>query len=230
MNRPARHDVRPATGLPIAVALAVMLGACAGCWILTIHLMRGMDMGVATHLGSFSFFLTAWVSMMAAMMLPGAVPAVVRCARDKAVAAAPYVIAYLAVWTVVGVGFYAVYRPHGTLAAGLVAVAAGLYELTPMKRHFRPRCLAASRSGARFGMDCVGSSVMLMGMLLMFGAMSITWMVVIAGLVLAQKLLPAKATIDVPIAMLILAIGALSIASPSSIPGLLPPAHAMPAM
>jgi hypothetical protein len=35
----------------------------------------GMDMGVATELGLFPFFVTARVSMMAAMMLPGAAPA-----------------------------------------------------------------------------------------------------------------------------------------------------------
>ena len=226
---PARDDAQPA-GLPVAAALVGMLAACAACWILTIHLMRGMDMGVSTKLGSFSFFVPAWASMMAAMMLPGAVPAVLRRTQANATAGAPYVIAYLTVWTAVGVGAYAVYRPHGTVAAGLVAIAAGLYELTPLKRHFRQRCLTASRSGTVFGFDCVGSSVMLMGMLLMFGAMSITWMIVIAGLVFTQKLLPVKAAIDVPLALLILAFGVLVIASPSSIPGLVPPAHPMPAM
>ena len=38
-------------------------------------------MGVATELGSFAFFVALWVSMMAAMMLPGAVPAVLRRAH-----------------------------------------------------------------------------------------------------------------------------------------------------
>jgi predicted metal-binding membrane protein len=38
-------------------------------------------MGVPTELGSFEFFVAAWASMMAAMMLPGAVPAVSRRVR-----------------------------------------------------------------------------------------------------------------------------------------------------
>lgn len=38
-------------------------------------------MGVATDLGSFTFFIAIWVSMMAPMMLPGAAPAVVVFAR-----------------------------------------------------------------------------------------------------------------------------------------------------
>jgi hypothetical protein len=34
--------------------------------------MNGMDMGVATRLGSFASFVALRVPMMAAMMLPGA--------------------------------------------------------------------------------------------------------------------------------------------------------------
>jgi len=55
------------------------------------------------------------------------------------------------------------------------------------------------------------------------GVMSIPWMVVIAGLVFAQKLLPAKAAIDVPLALAIVALGVLIIAAPGSVPGLMPP-------
>lgn len=39
-------------------------------------------MGAATDLGSIAFFVAAWVPMMAAIMLPGAAPAVSRCARS----------------------------------------------------------------------------------------------------------------------------------------------------
>jgi predicted metal-binding membrane protein len=48
-------------------------------------------------------------------------------------------------------GFFAVYHPHGTVAAGVVAVAAGVYELTPLKRHFRLRCREGVRSGLGSG-------------------------------------------------------------------------------
>ena len=49
-----------------------------------------------------------------------------------------FVGSYLAVWTLVGVVVYALYRPHGSVAAGVVAVAAGVYELTPLKRRLSP--------------------------------------------------------------------------------------------
>jgi predicted metal-binding membrane protein len=162
---------------------------------------------------------------MTAMMLPGAVPAVLR--RVKAaggVRAAPLFIAsYLAVWTLAGVAVYAVYRPHGTLVAGSAAIAAGLYELTPLKQHFRRRCRESLRSGLEFGLCCAGSSIGLMVMLVALSIMSVTWMVVIACLVLAQKLLPARAVIDVPLALAITGLGILIIVAPSSVPGLVPP-------
>jgi predicted metal-binding membrane protein len=60
----------------------------------------------------------------------------------------------------------------------------------------------------------------LMVMLLALGAMSVTWMCVVAALVLAQKLLPPRALVDVPLALTIIAVGVLVVVSPSSIPGL----------
>jgi predicted metal-binding membrane protein len=60
----------------VAIVLAGTLGLAAASWVLSIRLMSGMDMGVATEIGSFAFFVALWVTMMAAMMLPGAAPAV----------------------------------------------------------------------------------------------------------------------------------------------------------
>jgi predicted metal-binding membrane protein len=184
-----------------------------------------MDMGAQSRLGSFAFFLAVWVSMMAAMMLPGAAPAVVRRAHMSGrVRAVPLFLgSYLAVWTLVGVAVYALYRPHGSVAAGSVAIAAGVYELTPLKRHFRRRCRESVRSGFGFGLYCVGSSIGLMLLLVAVSVMSVTWMSVIAVLVLAQKLLPAKAAVDVPLALAIIGLGIVIVLAPSSVPGLTPP-------
>jgi predicted metal-binding membrane protein len=206
-------------------ALAATLGLAAASWVVAVRQMNGMDMGVATRLGSFAFFVALWVAMMAAMMLPGAVPAVLRRAHASGrVRAVPlFVGSYLAVWTLVGVAAYALYRPHGSFAAGAVAIAAGVYEFTPLKQNCRRRCRESVRSGFEFGLYCVGSSVGLMLMLVALGVMSVTWMSVIAVLVLAQKLLPAKAAIDVPLALAIVGLGILIVIAPSSVPGLTPP-------
>ena len=103
-----------------------------------------------------------------------------------------------------------------------MVIAAGGYELTPLKRHFRERCRAGVGSGIEFGLCCVGSSIGLMLMLVALGVMSVTWMAVIAILVLAQKLLPPRAAVDVPLALAIIGLGVLIVVAPSSVPGLLP--------
>ena len=211
-----------------ATALATTLGLTAAGWIVTVRQMHGMDMGVATPLGSFAFFVALWGVMMAAMMLPGLAPAVLSRARTGGAirVVVPFVASYLVVWTLVGAVIYAFYRPHGTRAAGLIVIAAGLYELTRLKQHCRRCCLARTRSGRgggfEFGLYCVGSSIGLMVMLVALGVMSVTWMLVIAGLVFAQKLLPPKAAIDLPLALAIIALGILIIAAPGSVPGLVP--------
>lgn len=60
-------------------------------------------------------------------------------------------------------------------------------------------------------------------MLVALGVMSLTWMSVIAVLVLAQKLLPPNPAIDVPVALAIVGLGILIVLAPSSVPGLTPP-------
>ena len=204
--------------------LAATLGVAAAAWFVTVGQMRGMDMGVATRLGSFAFFVALWVAMMAAMMLPGLVPAVLSRGRRTGPvrAVVPFVASYLVVWTLVGALLYALYRPHGTTTAGLVVIAAGLYELTRLKQYCRRCCRARTRSGFEFGLYCVGSSIGLMLMLVALGVMSVTWMLVIAALVFAQKLLPAKPAVDVPLAVAIVTLGILIIAAPGSVPGVMP--------
>ena len=205
-------------------ALTATLGLAATCWVVSAWQMTGMDVGVATRLGSFAFFAAVWVAMMAAMMLPGAVPAVARAARAGGVRAVPlFAGSYLAVWALAGAVVFAACRPHGTTAAGAVTIAAGAYEFTPLKRHFRRRCRETAGSGFGFGLCCVGSSAGLMAMLVVLGVMSVAWMAVIAVLVTAQKLLPPMAALAVPLALAIVAFGVLIIVNPSSVPGLTPP-------
>jgi predicted metal-binding membrane protein len=171
--------------------------------------MSGMDMGVATTLGSFPFFLSVWVPMMAAMMLPGVAPSALRIAGSGRAAfdISRYVGSYLGVWALFGVLVFALYRPHGTAIAVAITVAAGAYELTPVKRRFREMCRDRSASGLGLGLCCVGSSVGLMLMMVAFGAMSLAWMAGIAVVVLFQKLSPPRSVIDVPVALAIIGFG-----------------------
>ena len=61
-----------------------------------------------------------------------------------------------------------------------------------------------------------------MAVLVAVGVMSVAWMGVIAALVLAQKLLPVRAAVDVPLALAIVALGVVIVAAPGAIPGLTP--------
>lgn len=188
--------------IPRTAASAVLtLALATAAWFVAVRHMQAMDMGAGV-----------WVSMMAAMMLPGAVPAVVRRARvEERMTAVPlFAGSYLAVWTLVAVAAYVAYRPPGSAVAGALIVAAGIYELTPLKRDCRRRCRENVRSGFRFGLYCVGSSIGLMAMLIALGVMSVAWMSVVAVLVFAQKLLPLQKSVDVALALAIVGLGVLT--------------------
>ena len=153
--------------------------------------------------------LPASVPMMAAMMLPSAVPAIARRAgeRDGVLAAPLFAGSYLGTWALAALAMCLLYQPPSAVTAGALAVGAGLYELTPLKRECRRRCRDRVRSGLRFGVYCFGSSIGLMLVLVAVNVMSIPLMFAIAVVVLAQKLLPPHPAVDVPLALAIVALG-----------------------
>ncbi len=119
-------------------------------------------------------------------------------------------------------GVYALYRPHGTLAAGALTVAAGLYELTPLERACRRRCREDVRSGLRYGVLCVGVEHRADGDAARARRDERRLDGVVAALVLSQKLLSPRASVDVPLALAIVALGVVVAIEPSAIPGLTP--------
>ena len=159
-----------------------------------------------------------------------------------------FLLSYLAVWTGYGLVAYAVYRLAHDAAPGLLAwdrggryvaggalVLAGLYELTPVKsvclRHcrsplhfvlggWREGTLGALRMGAEHGAYCVGCCWGLMLVLFALGVMSLLWMVVVAALIFAQKVLPGGARLTRVFSVAFVAIGIWVAAAPASVPGL----------
>jgi predicted metal-binding membrane protein len=213
-----------------AIALAATLGLAAACWAVAAWQMNVMDMGVTTRPGPFWSFAAVWVAMMAAMMLPGAAPAVARRAAASGTVRAALLFTgwYLGLWALAGVAAYALDRPHGTFAAGAVVIAAGCYELTAVKRDFRRRCREEAGSGLGYGLCCLGSSFGLMAVLVALGVMSLVWMAAVAVIVCAQKLLLPRAVIDVPLALALIGLGLVILIAPAQVPGLMPPAVLMP--
>jgi predicted metal-binding membrane protein len=162
-----------------------------------------------------------------------------------------FVAGYLVVWTAYGVAIYGVYRAlaaadpavlawdrQGPLVAGLAVAAAGAYELTPLKRVCLRHCRSplsfvlhrwrsgpagAFVMGLEHGAWCLGCCVGLMLVLVVLGVMSITWMVVVAAIIFAEKVLPGGQRLTIAIAVCLIGTGAWIASAPDSVPGLTEP-------
>jgi predicted metal-binding membrane protein len=221
---------------------AILLGAAAAAWVVTAERMRGMDAGPGTHLGDLGWFVGVWVTMTAAMMLPSLAPHALRVVRGLPTAV--FVAGYLAVWVGYGLVAHGLFRlvtsldlgwlawdRAGPYVAGGVVVAAGLYELTPLKGALLRRCRApghstgegALRAGVANGLDCVGSCLGLMAVLFALGVMSVFWMAVVAAVIFAEKVLPHGLGVARAVAVGLVALGLWVAASPGSVPGLTEP-------
>jgi predicted metal-binding membrane protein len=146
--------------------------------------------------------MLAMAGMMAAMMLPAGVPAALRRARTSVRTALLFLVSYLAAWALIGAATHVLYRPPGVFVAGLITIAAGLYELTPLKRH-----------------ACLG----LMAVQIVLGMTDVTWMVLIATIVVAQQVLPQMRAVDLLLGLAIIALGLLIVLTPNAIPAITQP-------
>jgi predicted metal-binding membrane protein len=236
---------------PFAIAAAV-LGLALVAWLVTADRMNGMDAGPGTDLGGLAWFLGIWATMMAAMMLPATTPVVALFARSASAArTAAFVAGYLVVWVAFGLAAYGLYRVldaldlsllawdrGGPYVAGGAVVAAGIYQLTPIKaaclRHCRsplhllltrsrPGAAGALRMGAEHGMWCAGCCWALMVVLFAVGVMSLFWMAVVAVVVLVEKALPGGPRLSRALGVALVALGVWIAVAPASVPNLTEP-------
>ena len=254
--------LRRAPSLSLAVQLGLIFGLillAAIAWAITGDRMDGMDGGPGTDLGGLGFWVTAWVVMMAAMMFPSIAPMVVMQARieegkrqggqtTEVGTTALFVVGYLLTWTAAGLFGYAIieggraldlgflaWDSGGPYVAGAVIVAAGIYQLTPLKdvclRHCRSPMMflltrwqagrvGALRMGIEHGGWCVGCCWGLMAALFALGVMSIGWMVLIAALIAIEKLLRWRVLANRGIALLLIVLGAGVAFAAEDVPGL----------
>ncbi len=246
---------------PLSIA-ALLLALALVSWVVTFDRMRGMDAGPGTDLGGLGWFIGIWVTMMAAMMLPSVSPMVLafarvskeRSRRGQAAFVPTWVFlgGYLAAWTAYGLLAYGLFRivdavagerlawdRAGPYVAGGAIVAAGFYQLTPIKdvclRHCRTPLhfllhgwhegkLGALRMGVEHGLYCVGCCWGLMIVLFSLGVMSLFWMAVIAGLIFAEKVFPYGERVTRILAVAFVGLGIWIAVSPGSVPGLTDPA------
>ena len=237
----------------ISVLVSLLCVALAA-WILAVDRMRGMDAGPGTDLGAFGWFLGIWVTTTAAMMLPSAAPAVLLFADVRRAPPWAFAAGYLVAWTAVGLVAYGSFRllrwwapsflawdERGPWVAGAALVAAGLYQLTPLKTaclrhcrsplHFllrgRPGLSGGIRLGVAHGAHCVGCCAGLMVVLFALGAMSLLWMAVVALVILFEKTLPAGESFARLLAIVLVGLGLWVGASPGTVPGMTQPQRGM---
>jgi predicted metal-binding membrane protein len=205
---------------PPALTALALLALAAVAWASMIWRSRSTG-EMAMGLGPVESFAATWVVMMAAMMLPSAMPLVLEFAgnsqgrRGWQVATGVLGLTYLSMWLGFGLICYVVRNafpaslPGQGVVGGVALVLAGLYGLTPIKRASEARCreLCALHSplplnlmrsaavvGAKYGLSCVGCSAVLMVAMVMIGMSSLSWIVILSGVVLVYKLAPAPST------------------------------------
>lgn len=226
------------------VIVSVLLGLAGVAWVVSANRMSGMQAGPGASSGDLGSFLTDWLVMMAAMMLAAVAPAIAGTAASIRMTTV-LVAGYLAVWCAVGLVAYGVLRAGGALGGttftwdhagrGLVVavlVTAAGYQLSGFKRDYLRRCSgplstasllgpgAALQAGCRFGAWCVACSWALMASLVALGAMNLTWMVLFAALIAAERLLPRAAQARVAVAAVLVALAVGIALAPASVPGL----------
>lgn len=196
--------------------------------------MPGMDMGGTLapalrgwSVGDFAFMFAMWAIMMIGMMLPSVAPMLLVYAgvgrqagsQGKPFAAtawfaAGYLLAWVAFsmiatsaqWILESVLLLTPMTGIGTRIGGVVLIAAGIYQCTPLKdvclstcqspmqfimRHggFRSDPRGAINLGVEHGTYCIGCCWALMAILFVVGIMNLLWVAAIAAFILLEKII-----------------------------------------
>ncbi len=215
----------------VAGTYAALLTVTAAAWAMLLaspmggHDMAGMEMIMTPTVGDAAAYVAAWAVMMAAMMLPSAMPMIGLYAATQRNAAGParaaavgaFALAYLALWALTGLPIYLASLALMAVApltlayviAG-VLVAAGVVQVSPLKRaclrhcrspigflvtHWRDGWRGGVAMGWAHALYCLGCCAALMVVLVVAGAMGLPWVLLVACVVAAEKLAPGGESI-----------------------------------
>ncbi|MGH6736846.1 MAG: DUF2182 domain-containing protein [Methyloceanibacter sp.] len=223
--------------------------AMSGWWI-SLDLPAGESWPWVPYYWGIAFLM--WAVMMVAMMLPSASPMVLlyarvvrhaeRQGRDLRAGAsiAAFAAGYLALWILFSalavalqfglerIGLMSVMMSSRSVAlSGALLIAAGLYQLSPLKTvclehcrapaaflaaHWRPGVAGAWRMGLRHGAYCVGCCAILMLLLFVGGVMNLVWIAGLTVFVALEKYAPFGEGVAKAVAALLIAAGVALIA------------------
>ena len=231
---------------------ATLLIAAAVAWVAVIAWSPVGDAMAGTMGLALPAFLVAWTVMMAAMMLPSVAPVASLYARSisgrRALRLALFTAGYLVVWASAGLAAFVLSalvgglvgaEPAAATAAGVGAyLACGLYQLSPLKLRCLTHCrsplslfftyssyrgsLKDLRVGLHHGAYCLACCWSLMVVLLALGAMSLVPMVILAAVVLTEKLWSKGESFSRLVGVACLALAVAAIWVPDLAPGFRP--------
>jgi predicted metal-binding membrane protein len=220
----------------LAAGMGAMMGGMSAAMV--------MPRAAAWSLADIGFTFAMWAVMMVGMMLPSAAPTIALFASlDKRRRAAggvssfgAFAAGYIAVWT--GFSLVATLAQWGLdsalfltmgeavaspVIAGAILLAAGIFQLTPLKHACLTRCRSplgfllahwrdgqwgAFAMGAKNGAFCLGCCGFLMLLLFVGGVMNLAWVAGLALLVMAEKLVPHGDRLARLLGVVLLAAGA----------------------
>lgn len=251
--------VPPALTRQRTIILATLLVLAAVGWVVFLR-QANQPMGMADTMTrgmgpdltmgrDWPLFMGMWVAMMVAMMFPAAAPMVVmygRMRRSDPPSIALFTGAYIVLWFAFGVAAYLLSAAVESAASssewvatnwgragGILLVAAGVYQLTPLKdiclRHcrtplsfvmtrWRDGRVGAVRMGLLHGLYCVGCCWLLFLILVPLGVMNVAAMVAVAALVFAEKVIPRGRGVGLAAAVAMVAFGSAVAVHPTLLP------------
>ena len=233
----------------VTVTMSLVLIAAAAWWTTTRLATQTTTMSAAMMLAPY---LLGWVAMTAAMMLPAVTPVVRLYARAAALhrvaPTAVFTTGYLLVWCATGIPAWLLWRAMAIplmdgqvgayRASGAVLLAAGVYQLTPLKRACLRHCRSpmavflrtgsnlatvpgALRAGATHARYCLGCCIGLMVVLVAAGSMQLWWAVVIAAVIFLERNVPAGEHLASAAAAALCVLGLVVLVHPGAISSLI---------
>jgi predicted metal-binding membrane protein len=230
---------------------AALMSAAASASSMPGMNMPGMNMTPAgSSIGGFAFTVAMWVVMMIGMMTPSAAPMILLYARVGRQARADgrlfastgwFAGGYLLAWSGFAVAaslaqlaladmmlITPMLAAANNLFAGLVLIAAGIYQWTPLKNSCLSQCHAplsflqrhggfqrdpkgSLKLGLKHGLACIGCCWALMVLLFVGGVMNLLWIAALSILVLLEKLLPLGRLMPRAVGLVLVAVGAIFI-------------------
>lgn len=244
------------------ILLSALALVTAVAWVWIIYQSQGMESEVTIAMEKPSLlldaalFLSMWTVMMAGMMFPSVAPILLmfsnisrrRKTRNAAfLSTSVFLSGYALVMTVTGIPAYTGYRTvspvtglfpelqgYGHIVGGILLIAAGLYQLSPLKYACLSRCrsplafimtnwregyFGSLSMGAKYGAYCMACCWALMLVMFPVGIMNLAWMGVITLVIFLEKTSRYGFHIGRIAGVLLLLLGLLMALWPGLLPG-----------